>query len=276
METMNRYSLVSLCIVLLISSKFSIAEEAETSQKHPLVVELEAQKPNVIVGEPVYITARLRNSGSGNVQVPMILEFQSLTLRLQITHPNGKTIQFSPLFYADTIIPNKNSSSNEKLEQVLPIFFGSNGWTFPRPGTYQLALQYEHKSATNVIQIESEAISVMVNNEEATSEILVNDSMSSIAAGKFMFWQQGDHLTEGILKLNKLVEQHPDTILANYARLALARNISRGFRNYAVGKFRKADCQLALELFSRVKAQQLPTYLKNKMVSDVERCTKKT
>lgn len=260
---------LGLALVLVVTS--AVAEESVHSDSSPLIVELVAEKTDVYIGEPVYIVARLRNTGSAPIPVPAMLEWQSAKLQLQIESPDGKPMLFTPLFFADTTIPLRDLAPGDMLTQALPVFFGSAGWTFREAGSYRLTIVYHHLTDRHDL-LQSNAISLNVSSEQGSSEILVNDSAASFEAGKFMLWRQGDHLVDGISILERLIEKQPDSLLANYVRFALASNLSTGFRNYAIGQYRMADCNNALSLFDSVERGKLPVTLQEKMRMGQERC----
>lgn len=262
-----------LVIALLGFPLTSLSTEYISSNGFPLLTQIETDKTSIVIGEPSYITVRLSNSGSEPIAVPGMLEWQSTTLRLMITAPDGRAIPYSSLFFADLSIPERSLAAGEQIEQVLPIFFGAGGWSFQQPGTYKLKLSFNQNSRIGATAHQSNQLSIVVTEEVGASALLVNDSKSSAEAGKFLFWQQGDHLKGGIENLNRLVEHYPDSILANYSRFALARNLSRSFRNYTIGELRKADCQGALELFRHVQRSLLPANLAKKMDQDQSRCS---
>jgi hypothetical protein len=89
---------------------------------------------------------------------------------------------------------------------------------------------------------------------------------------KFLLWQRGDHLEAGQALLTDLLKTYPDSPVADYAMLALGRNLSRGFRNYAIGRVRPPDCEAALTYFHRVRTDRLPVLLRVQQYLDEARC----
>lgn len=69
--------------------------------------------------------------------------------------------------------------------------------------------------------------------------------------------------------MRELIEKYPESAIVNYVRLAFAHSLSRPFRDFRIGKVRKAEPKAALEQLTKVNIKNLPDYLKvRKMVSE--------
>lgn len=95
---------------------------------------------------------------------------------------------------------------------------------------------------------------------------------SERGAGKFLLWQRGDHLEHGQTLLADVLKAHPDSPVADYARLALGHNLSRDVRNYALGRIRPADCETALTYLRKGRPDRLPALLQVQKHLDETRC----
>jgi hypothetical protein len=72
--------------------------------------------------------------------------------------------------------------------------------------------------------------------------------------------------------LKRLQQQHPDSPVIEYVRLAFGRNLSRAFRNYAIGRIRPIDCEAALPYLQQVRSERIPAYLQIQRHLDEARC----
>lgn len=257
--------------LLMASALVWATAAAQTQQQTSLSMSLRVEKSSFVVGEPTYVSLHLRNGGDGSVRVPEILELQSGTIRVDITDPTGETTAFAPLFYADMTLPERELRPGGAQASVLAVFFGSADWSFAEPGSYELTARTAGRVG-EVPPLTSNTVTIDVTSEAGVSALLVDESDASREAGKLLLWQQGDHLEEGMVRLTDLIDRFPGSTLADYARLALASNLSRAFRDYTRGRVRPADCPEALRLFDQIQEDRLPTYLRIKLARDRARC----
>ena len=80
--------------------------------------------------------------------------------------------------------------------------------------------------------------------------------------GKFLLFECGDHLTEGISSLQKLVDKHPQSLLANYANFALGKNFAIDFADFQKGKVRKAEPDKSMSHLTKIKDKEIGSYFK--------------
>lgn len=226
-----------------------------------LQLSIVAGKAKVELGEPVYLTAILGNTGSDAVAVYPSLYPEDSALQINVTEPGGKTVAFVPysLDLNDSVA--RDLSVGDTLSAVFPIFYGGRGWTFRETGEYRIRAVFTDPAGGKAL-VESAAISLTVAASDNSGQYLMDDSKASSEAGKFLLWQSGDHLRAGIAHLQGLVEQFPNSVTADYVRLAFARNLSKPFRDYSIGKLRKADPEAAMKLLEKVNPDRLPAYLK--------------
>ena len=95
-------------------------------------------------------------------------------------------------------------------------------------------------------------------------------------AGKFLTWLGGDHLLQGTSRLQEIVVRHPDSVLADYAKLALGRSLSREFTNFAIDRVRPPEYGRALAYLADVRADRLPPYLRIIHALEQARCLIRT
>lgn len=133
---------------------------------------------------------------------------------------------------------NASQCPGEEIAAAFPIFYGALGWTFDRPGTYRVTAEYRHPSRAHGEPVRSVPVAVTVAGEAGIGALLMTGTSASEEAGKFLLWQRGDQLQAGQALVSDLFKTYPDSPLADYALLALGRNLSRSFRNYAAGRIR--------------------------------------
>jgi hypothetical protein len=224
------------------------------------------------LGEPVYASLRLVNVGERSVEVFKLLDPQTGAIQIEVSSSNRPRFVFLPLFYADAVHTRTALDPGEAVVAIVPIFYGALGWTFDRPGTYRVTAEYRPQGTPRKDRIRSPAVSVTVTDEHGVGASLLTGSSASEEAAKFLLWQRGDQLQAGQALLTGLLTRHPESPLADYALLAFGRNLSRSFRNYAVGKIREADCEPALNFFQRIRSERLPVFLQIQQRLDEARC----
>lgn len=237
-----------------------------------LELKLDIGKPALTLGEPVYATVRLANVGPKPIDVFKLLDPQTSAIQIEVSSASRPRLVFLPLFYTDAVHTRTTLASGEAVVAVFPIFYGALGWTFDRPGTYRVTAEYRPQGGAQRDWIRSSAVSVAVADEKGAAALFMTGTSASEEAAKFLLWQRGDQLQAGQTLLTGLLTQYPDSPVADYALLAFGRNLSRSFRNYAVGKIREADCEPALSYFQRVRSDRLPVFLQIQQRLDEARC----
>ncbi|MCS6327749.1 MAG: hypothetical protein H8K06_11765 [Nitrospira sp.] len=267
----NVFFLCMVAVLLLAAGAYDgLAQERPGSATLELTLELGTSALNL--GEPVYATVRLVNAGMKPVEVVKLLDPQTGAIQIEVSSANRPRFVFLPLFYSDAVHARTALAPGQAVVAVFPIFYGALGWTFDRPGTYRVTAEYRPQSGTQRDRIRSRAASVTVADEHGAGASLLTGSSAGEEAAKFLLWQRGDQLQAGQALLTGLLTQQPDSPLADYALLAFGRNLSRSFRNYAVGKIREADCETALSYFQRVRSERLPVFLQIQQRLDEARC----
>lgn len=227
-----------------------------------LNLSVESEKPEYILGEPIYILMRLHNRSSEAVRVFKALRPEQGFVLIQIIGPNGDRHAYAPLAVIDSDLGAENLEPDEEYHDVVPIFFGANGWGFNEIGTYAITAVYQGTPKSGGL-IESDAIDIfIINDSYGADELLLAEGEGRNQAGKFLLWQAGDHLRAGIDRLDKLIREFPDSPLADYANFALGKSFSQDFQNYAAKKIRLPDYQRAMEYLEAVREDVLPKYLR--------------
>lgn len=260
---------ISLLLSLLLADD-GLGQARPASSSLDLTIEID--KANLVLGEPVYMIARLTNVGSAPVDVAKVLDPQTGDVQVEVAGSERPTFRFLPLFYADTLHTRAPLAPGEKIAAAFPIFYGALGWTFDRPGTYRVTATYRQIGGTQGEPVRSNSVTVMIVDESGPGASLLERTSPSEEAGKFLLWQRGDHLQQGQSLLNRLQQQYPDSPVVDYAWLAFGRNLSRAFRNYETGRIRPIDCGAALPYLQRVRSERIPAYLQIQKHLDEARC----
>jgi hypothetical protein len=239
-----------------------LAPSPGAAQQRQLTLSLESAKAEYALGEPLYLTARLRNAASTAVKLPKQLNPKYGNLSVQVLGPGGRRIGFFPLSALDDDAPPEDLAPGAELSEVFSVFFGSQGWTFSQPGEYQVRAAYRSPVQGQGEPVYSNSLKLTVTTGDGSGDFLVNSGEASRQAGKFLVWQSGDHLRKGIAHLESLLERFPESVLADYVRLAFGRNLSQPFQDYSAGRVRPPNCPAALEHLRRVRDAQLPPYLR--------------
>ena len=217
---------------------------------------LELGEAEVVLGEPVYATVTLRNVGSGPVSILPDLSLESGFVQIEVGPPDGKPFPFVPLAIDDVEVARLELAPGAAITGISEVFFGGRGWTFDRPGSYSLTASYE---VPGVRRLSSEpAVLSVAESDGAGRALLSADPETVRQAGKFLVWQQGDHLRRALLRLEGLVERYPESEVADHVRLAMGVNLSRSFYDYTAGGVRPARPEEALQLLDAVRETSLP------------------
>lgn len=230
-----------------------------------LKLTLDLGKPRVVFGEPVYIAAKLENTSPEAIAVFPTLFPEDSALHIEVIEPDGRRRIFVPYALDLNDLAPKNLAQGDSISAAFPIFYGGRKWTFQQEGKYQIRGIFENP-ASGKPMAKSDPVELIVTQDDGSGKFLLQGGKASDQAGEFLLWQSGDHLRAGIAHLESLIEQYPDSVLADYAQLAFAHNLSRPFRDYSIGKLRKPNPKAALKYLEKVKFDHLPPYLQVKQI----------
>ncbi|MFK5969021.1 MAG: FG-GAP-like repeat-containing protein, partial [Candidatus Marithrix sp.] len=202
-------------------------------QANAFVLELSVDKTGYVLGEPVVLYVSLKNDSSASTELPQHLLPEYYDVKYMVNDQ-----QFRAWILSDHLEPTKTFAPEEILRQEVKLFCGSRGkWTFPNPGVYNITANTWGQSSNTL------TLTVLNSTEEQQAASLILDSTNTCY---FLLFEGGGHLTDGIQRLQQLVDQYPDSPLAIYANQALGNNLLMDFTNFTTGAYRPSDPASAL------------------------------
>lgn len=257
-----KYFLLPILGMMLMTFLFS------THAQQGMKIELSAEKTTFLLGEPVVVLVKVTNTANSPLMIPGGLEPEFDMLHYEVTDPDGKATPYSPMYVADTdkrIILNKNESAYGAAR----LFYGGNGYTFTKPGTYKVRASFKD-AQSNTLAIK---ISVPQNDAEREQAALILDNPE---VGLFMMLEGGDELMEAHKALATLEEKYPQSLLTAYVKFAQGKNLSVPARNFVTKKPRDAKLTKAIEILKGVKDAPLQMYYRLKVATTLSTCYRKT
>jgi hypothetical protein len=225
-------------------------------------LKLFADKSEYVLGEPVIGYIQIINSGSEPVSIIDQINPKYGYLNFYIKRENEEEILFVPYTVADSLLHTSILEPGESIMADTKIFYGGNGWTFESAGTYQIRSLYKATIENIVDNIASNVITINVippKNEQEKEQVSL---IMGKEQGKFLLFEGGDHLTDGISSLQKLVNKYPQSRLADYANFALGRNLAIDFKDFQKGKIRRADADKSMVHLNKTKNKEIGSYFK--------------
>lgn len=229
-----------------------------------LTVSIATERTDFQIGEPIYLTLVLENSGQQSRRVVGSLDPIDGAVSIQIAAPDGKRWTFGPLAVADN-----DESIFQQLEPgtriggIVPIFFGAKGWTFTEPGQYVLTVRYQTPDIEGRVgETRSKPLNIDIHSSSVGDDLVGGDHQASVETGKFLTWQAGDHLLKGLGRLRTLMEKSSDSPLSSYAHAAFGHSLGEPFANYLEGKVRPKNCDLAMSHIESVVSTHVPDYIR--------------
>ncbi len=260
MISKNEVMLLRLLLELLCCVVFILCRTHAFAVTTDLYLTLQLDKETVVLGEPVYLTATLKNQSTKSVAIFPSLFPEDSGLQIEVIGADAKPRSFMPYSLDLNDFTLNELPPGESISAAFSIFYGGRGWTFPNVGIYKISAVFSNP-AQGTVMVKSDSVELTVEEDDGGGEFLLQGGTASQEAGKFLMWQSGDHLRAGIAHLKSLIEQYPKSILADYSRLALAHNLSRPFRDYGINKVRKANPSIARKYLEEIIFERLTPYL---------------
>lgn len=204
-----------------------------------LEVSLDIKK--ALPGEMIFLNLKLTNEGDETAEVVPNLDPKHELVRVYTQVGTNEPVAFIPFGSAE-IGGLVALSPSESRGDTVPIYYGGHGWTFSEPEQYTIFADYLGIDGL----VRSNTITLIVREPETEAEMEQVHLMLGDEQGQFLIMGGGDFLTEGIGKLQALVDNFPDSRMAVYANYALGVNLSRPFRNYEEMRLRPVEHNAAL------------------------------
>lgn len=247
-----RLMFVGLTIMVIGASVAADAQElAPARAQEGINLTLTAQNAEFILGEPVTLHVSLQNKSNQPVQVARNLKPEYGDVLYLIGRSPTDLRAFSPWALKEVDQPLISLSAGESLEQDADLFFDGRRWTFDATGRYFVQAVYLDRLRSNVLGI---TIAPPRNTEE---KFAAETMLDSSEAGRFILLKGGDHLKNGMVALERVVQAAPGTPHAQHARLVLGLNQLQPFIDYGSNQVRQANPQLAIRFLEGIDFRPL-------------------
>jgi hypothetical protein len=239
-------------------------------------LKLSMDKSEYLLGEPVVAYIQIVNSGSGPVSIVDQLHPKNDYINFYVKKENNDEILFVPFVIADSSLHTLILEPGKSITENIKIFYGGNGWTFASPAKYQIRSVYKGIIENLSEKIDSNVIEINVlppKNEQEKEQV---NLIMGKEQGKFLLFESGDHLTNGISSLQKLVDKYPQSRFSDYANFALGRNLAIDFKDFQKGRIRKAEIDKSMAHLSKSNYKELGSYFKKETSFTLADLYKKT
>lgn len=227
-----------------------------------------SEKSDFLLGEPVIVYVKFTNTGAEPMNVSPNIGPEEDFCYYQITDPDGKTKTVSPLYVYDRE-EYVTLKTNESVTGPARIYYGGDGYYFPKPGRYSVVVEYQGvKSNTLDLTVKEPA-----NDAQREQASLILDHPE---VGTFLMLGGSDELLDARKQMDILNRKYPDGVLTSYLLAAEANNLARPARNFVTKKPREADFQRSIEILDKLKDKDLSFYFQHKVVGTLSRCYKET
>jgi hypothetical protein len=214
-----------------------LAPVNDVSSETPLQLRIKSIKDSYVVGEPVTLTVAVINSGDEARDVMPLLSPEYGFLSVLVRGPGEDEFRpFSPPVLREARMAglSRTLPPNDIMIDDAKVFFGSRGWTFETPGNYEIQATFpaDTEFSNDVIRSETLRISIeapVAGSAGGASRMMFSKGGVGLGTeqGIYLYMGGGDHLEFGASRLRDMVEEYPDAVQADAARLALANEALR-------------------------------------------------
>ena len=198
-----------------------------------LRLRLLADRDSFVLGEPVTLTAELKNEGRQAVSLRPLLDPAFGFLGIHVQREGEATFRpFLPAVRSTGRAARPASlAPGESVFQELRVFYGAEGWTFEKAGTHTVQITFPLEQPGGSFLLASDPKQIVVTEPEAgddraAMEILEEKTPGrgrfSRQAGLYLLMDGGDHLQDGADRLSRIARQAPKAKHNPAARVALA------------------------------------------------------
>ena len=192
---------------------------------------LEAPKSTYVVGEPIVLTVGVHNTGSRDRYVLPLLDPRYQFLNVEIRKPGETEFRaFRSAVLADARgVPADRLKPGDTRHEEIKVFFGADGWTFEKPGPYEVRADFPAGGFTSATfdrqgsRVQSPVLALQVQPATATTDRRVRPQVMRYQEGLFLFLDGASHLKSAKASLERVVRDEPNSAVAASARVALAQ-----------------------------------------------------
>ncbi len=212
-----------------------VTEQQDKPVINDWMLSVEPVKSEFVIGEPVVIRVKLQNVSDEAREAAPLLQPEYGQTRYTITRlETGGSAPYLPAvrYLALPATFMKTFQPGEFVEEEVQLVASKAGWMFKWPGKYEIQADFDDStSGANLMGTHATIITIRDGNadERAAADLMMNGE-----APLLVYWEQGDHATDGIAALETIAARYPATIHALYANFALGSNDAQPFFN---GKF---------------------------------------
>lgn len=238
---------------LLVAALLPLTGEAQN-----LEFRLISEKPGYIVGEPVVVSAILRNTGTEAVGVFPLLDPTEGFARYVITGPDGRAEPFMPAWLDEYDIDPLLLAPGEEASGFARFFRGAIGSAFARSGDYQLEGVY--------MGVRSAPVTIRVVAPTDAAEREIGAILLDPDVGMFLLAEGGEHLRQALQSLTRVSERHRGVTLSGYADYAVGAYWAQDARDFRAQRMRGSDPGRAETHLLRALESPITAYFRQRAV----------
>jgi hypothetical protein len=207
---------------------------ADVSATSPLKLALAVPKTDYVIGEAITVTTALRNGGTAPASVLPLINPEFRLLSIAIQKPGDSMLRpyFPPVLRDSRGVTRHALAAGEAISGEAKVFFGSDGWTFEKPGEYTIQASYRLGDETRGEFIRSQPLHIVVRDPGTSASSRARTLLSSStgrlgsAEGLYLYMGGGSARLKGAEdKFRQMLAEVPSAPQAVDARIALANNV---------------------------------------------------
>jgi hypothetical protein len=193
--------------------------------------------------EPVNIELRLRNTSAVPIEIDARLAPEFGNVAIFIRRPDGRILMHGPILcqlgdaVRRTLEPLQTGGANEgedRYSELVPLAYGSSGFSFDEPGDYQVRAVYDALGIT----VSSNTLRLRVGRPMSREEDRFAADYFSHQVGMTLYLggSQSPFLGKGMDQLHEATKRFKKTPVAFAAARILAKSVGRDFYRRAENK----------------------------------------
>jgi hypothetical protein len=186
--------------------------------------------------EPVKIELRLRNASTQPIEIDARLAPEFGNVAIFIRRPDGRILMHGPVLCQfgdpvrktlEALRPDEANAGKDRHSELVPLAYGSGGFSFDEPGDYQVRAVYDAFGMT----VSSNTLKVRVGRPMSREEDRFATDYFSHQVGMTLYLggSQSPFLDKGMDQLRQVVDQFKETPAAFAAARTLANSVGRSF-----------------------------------------------